>query len=228
MRIHLSNLFVLTLASALGLCGCTAYVRYPQTSRSYEIIPGRLSIAVAKFVDERGDRSSFGTVGLYDLKSGVGVDIGKALQQEIASALQTFGYNVIMVETEGNDEQALRSLLGTNKADLILGGSVRNLWAVTPDALMKSAEISGRASVTFVVRGETGARQREVNVTDNRPVDMIGLKHFKNNTALMFGGEHHPGFDALFQQALARLAVAIVEDDEVKRAFTGLRKRSQG
>ena len=181
---------------------------------------------MTKFVDERGDRSSFGTVGLYDLKSGVGVDIGKALQQEIASALQTFGYNVITVETEGNDEQALRSLLGTNRADLILGGSVHNLWAVTPDALMKSAEINGRASATFVVRGEKGIRQREINITDNRHVDIVGLKHFSNNAALMFGGEHHPGFDALFQQALARLAVAIVEDDEVKRALSGLRKTS--
>lgn len=190
------------------------------------MIPGRPSVAVTKFVDERGDRSSFGTVGLYDLKGGVGVDIGRALQQEIASALQTFGYNVIMVETNGNDEQALRSLLRTNQADLILGGSVRNLWAVTPDALMKSAEINGRASVTFMVQGERGARQREINVTDNRPVDMIGLKHFGNNAALMFGGEHHPGFDALFQQALARLAVAVVEDDEIKRALSGLRKMS--
>ncbi len=217
-----------TLLGAVALCGCarTAYIRYSYGTHTYRTFPGRPLVAITPFADERWDKVNFGTFSDYELKTGV--NVGKALREELAKTLQIFEYNVTLLENEAASGETAPVMLKTGSADMILSGTIINLWASAPDAALFPAEIGGHALVSFATRSEPSGHQRDIQVTDRTPVDVVGLKHAADNLALQLGTTHsHPGLDELFQKTLARLALGIVEDAEIQKATSGLRGKPQ-
>jgi len=221
-RAQIIGMWAAVVSSTVWLCGCgtIAYVQYPPRAVDSPTHPGRPLVALAKFRDERPDRTVFGKIGLIQLRTKL--DIGKAFQEELALALRTAGYNVVVLEQESHGIESLRTMLESNQADVAMGGTLQNLWAETGDALVAPARIDGRASIAVVKRGRGREHEWSIHATDRQRVGVVGLKPAASNAALMFGlSDEHPAFNVLFQHALAHLASAIVEDPEVKRELSG-------